>query len=378
MTDSNRSDPSNGRSQSAPAARAVAFLLGVLLTFTLPLSLLAFDVARVVFNPDFMKTLLTEEVVHSDLIPIGLEWFSERRAQERVDRGEALTGVDEPDIVLLLSFMDRGAWRDIKTELLTDEFLTNLVSVSVDGVYTWIDSADRVPQITWDLRPFIEQASGDHGERSIEIAYDRLPDCTEEQIQDFTARLSNAPPNTEVLYNLCEFPDPWFEDQFSDYLNSLFKVVENAPPQFALTDELAQVGDQDGVGPEALKSQLRQIRLIARWAWLLPMTLALLIAALVVRSLPTLGRWEGSPFLFGGLLGLVLALVLRPAVTSFLAAGPLSEIPPLVAEEALRISGKIFDAIFSPLLIQSGVFVLLGLVLLLFARRGSKTVSASN
>ena len=35
---------------------------------------------------------MTEEVLQSDLIPIALEWFSDRRAQQRVEAGEALTG----------------------------------------------------------------------------------------------------------------------------------------------------------------------------------------------------------------------------------------------------------------------------------------------
>ena len=350
----------------------MATFMGLLLVILLPLGLLTFDIWRVVFNPEFMKTLLTEEVLHSELIPLGLEWFSERRADQRVAAGEALTGVDEPDIVLLLSFMDQDAWRNIKTEVLTDEYLTNLVSVTVDGTYSWIDSEDRVPQISWDLRPFIEQADSEHGVRAIEIAYDQLPDCTPEQVQDFEARLAASPPNAEVLYNLCEFPEPYFEDQFEDYLNALFKVIENAPPEFALTDELAQTDDSAGVGPEALKSQLRTVRLIAQWAWLLPLVLVLLIAAVAVRSLYTLGRWEGLPFLLGGLLGVLIALVLRPGISGYLAAGPLSETLPLIAEEALRILGRIMAAIFSPLLIQSSVFVVLGLVLLFVGNRSQQ------
>jgi hypothetical protein len=47
-------------------------------------------------------------VPHSDLIPVALEWFSGSRAQARVDSGEALTGINEPDVVLLMSFLDRN------------------------------------------------------------------------------------------------------------------------------------------------------------------------------------------------------------------------------------------------------------------------------
>ena len=252
-------------------ARGLAFVLASLLVIALPLSLLALDVWRVVFNADLIKHLLTDEVVNSDLVPVALEWFSDRRAEQRVREGIALTGVDEPDMVLLLSFMERNSWRAVRAEVLTDEFLTHLVSVSVDGTYQWIDSENVVPQVTYDLRQFINRVNSEHGTNSVVIAYDQLDACTEEEIADFLARLAAAPPGSEVLYNLCEFPDPWHDDQFSDYENALFKVVENVPPEFALTDELAQTVDQQGVGPEAIKRQLRLIRLVGMWAWLAPL-----------------------------------------------------------------------------------------------------------
>ena len=117
---------------------------------------------------------------------MALEWFSEQRVRE----GIALTGVDEPDMVLLLSFMDRNSWRAVRAEVLTDEFLTHLVSVSVDGTYQWIDSENIVPQVTYDLRQFINRVDTEHGTNSVVIAYDQLDACTEEEIADFLARLA--------------------------------------------------------------------------------------------------------------------------------------------------------------------------------------------
>lgn len=345
-------------------AKLLALLIALVLMLALPASLLAFDLWRVVFNPPLIKALITDEVVNSDLIPIALEWFSDQRAQQRVASGEALTGVDEPDIVLLTSFLDRDDWRGIKKEVLTDEFLTHLVSVTVDGAYGWIDSAERVPQITWDLKPFVEGVNSEHGVNAITIAYDNLPPCKQEEIDDYLYRLSLVPPGTEILYNLCEFPDPWHEDQVTDYVNALFAVVDNIPTEFALTAVLAGVADQGGVGPEALKQQLRLIRLLGGTAWALPLVLVLLIVALVVRSLPSLGRWLGVPLLVGGFIALLPALAYRYLITNVLAAGLLSEIPDLIRPEVVRIIGRVADAIFQPLLIQAVVIVLVAVVLM--------------
>ena len=359
-------------------AKGIAFLLALLFVLTLPFALLMFDVWRVVFNPPLVKAFITDEVVNSDLIPVALEWFSERRAQERVETGEALTGVDEPDIVLLLSYMNRDDWKAIKSEILTSEFMTHVVSVTVDGTYAWIDSTDRVPQITWDLGPFLDRVNSEHGVNAIQIAYDKLPPCTQEEINDFLARVAAVPPGVEVLYNLCEFPDPWHDDQFSDYVNALYQVTENVPREFALTEELSRVADQGGVGPEAIKEQLRLIRLLSSLAWLVPLALLLLILALVVRSLRTLSRWWGVPFIAAGLLALLPALTYRLIITNILAVGALSETPEVIIQEATRVILRLASEIFSPLLIQAAIILLLGVLLVVwYAVKSRQTAKAA-
>jgi hypothetical protein len=182
--------------------------------------------------------VVTDEVVNSDLIPVTLEWFSDQRAQERVDAGMTLAGIDEPDVVALIEMLDREDWRQIKAEVLPDEILAAWVSVTVDGVYAWIDSGDRVPQITWDMQAFKARVASEHGANCIAIAYANLPPCTQAEIDDFLARLASALAGMDVLYNLCQFPDPWRADQYNDYVAALQGVAQNVPDQFALADEL--------------------------------------------------------------------------------------------------------------------------------------------
>lgn len=372
-------DKKSSEPKEAPfLVKALAFLLALVLVVGLPLFLLVFDVWRVVFNPPLIKNFITYEVVSSDLIPVGLEWFSDRRAQERVQKGEALTGIDEPDIVLLLSFLNRDDWRTIKQELLTDEFLTHVVSVTVDGVYAWIDTTDRVPQITWDLQALIDRVDSEHGTNAIVVAYNKPPPCTQEQIDDYLYRLSLVPPGVEVLYNLCQFPPPWYEDQFSDYKNALFKVVANLPPQFALTDELARVADQGGVGPDAIKGQLRLIRTLGNLAWLLPLILLLLIVAVIVRSLKTLSRWIGAPLIVGGFLALLPTLVYRWLIANVLAAGALSETPEIIKPEVIRVITRAADEIFKPMMLQAIVIMALGLIVVVwYAVNSRQTAKAA-
>ena len=344
--------------------KILAFLILLILVIALPVSILAYDVGRVVFDQILVKGMLTEIVTESDLIPVALQWYSVRRAEQRYGAGEAIAWEDEPDILDLLSLVDTDSWRDIRWEALPNEILTEWASISVDGAYAWIDSEERVPDISWDMRSFKDRASTEHGANSIQIIFDSLPSCTDEEIADFKSRLAAAPAGTDVLYNLCRFPDPWFDDQVSDYHESLIQVVEEIPDTFALSKELARAEDTQGVGPEIIKAQLLLIRLLMRLAPLLPVILLLLILAFAVRSLAELGRWWGIPVVVGAALLLVLSLVYRATLIGVLTVGPLSEVPPLVREEAIAALMILTAEVFRPLMWQSIIVVVLGLMLI--------------
>jgi hypothetical protein len=339
--------------------------LAAVFILVLPLSILAFDLGRGVFNPPLMKTVLTEIVTESELIPVALDWYSDRRAEERYAAGEAQAWVGEPDVVQLMDFMGLNDWIKIRDIALPDEILAGWVSDSVDGTYAWVDNDDRVPQIIWEMEPFIAHVDGEPGLQSIQIAYAALPPCNAEQIADFEARLAAAPAGTEVLYNLCEFPDPWYEDQFSDYLESLQDLIDNIPLKFELTDELAQVEDTTGVGPERLKSQARTIRFWMQWAFLIPVVLVVLILLLGVRNLRSLARWVGIPLIAGGVIALLLALLHSALITALLSFGVLSEIPELVISEVTKAILILAGYVFRPMVWQALLIVVLGGVLVL-------------
>ena len=345
--------------------RFVAIILALILVISLPLVILAFDVGRVIFNPPLVKQVITEIVTESDLVPAALDWYSETRAKERYAGGEAEAWVEEPDIVSLIEFMGIVDWREIRWKVLTDEILADWVSATVDGTYAWIDSDARVPDIQWSMANFIQQVNNERGIESIEIAYSALPDCNPEQIADFKTRLEAAPPGSEVFYNLCRFPDPWYDDQFSDYVESLEMLIKNIPPSFDLTERLSHVQDTAGVGPDMIKTQLRLIRWMMRLAPLIPLVLLILILGLAVRSFKGYGRWWGIPLTIGGILTLLITLVYRPLVTFVLTAGPLSEIPELIREEALGGMLTLTAYIFTPMMWQSLVILFIGLSLIL-------------
>lgn len=347
---------------SSCLAKLVAAIFVIMLVLTLPLALFLFNFGRVFFNPPAVTHVVTNELVNSDLLPVVLEWFSDSRAQERVETGEAHTWVDEPDIVQLMAFVDRDAWRKIKAEVLTDEMINEWVPALVNGLYAWIDSDAVLPQVELDLRKLKAIVDSEHGRNSIVIAYDQLPPCTTEQIDDFKSRLNAAPPDTEVFYNLCEFPNPWHDDQVNDYLQSLNDLVDSTPEDFALGRAIDD-SSNTSASLAVVKQQLLMLRFLYRWGWIVPLICLLLILALVIRSLHSLGIWWGAPLLLSGLLGVLLGLLYRLAIGWLFNSQLLSLVPELARPQVVSSASRLAGGMFRPMLIEAIIIAVAGLII---------------
>lgn len=352
-------DSPKGSSQILGWGCALLFII------SLPFGLLLFNAGRVLYDPPLMKEILTEITIESDLVPAGLSWYSTIRARERYVSGQAEAWVDEPNLVDLIEFIEFSGWRTIRWEVLTNDILTDWVSTSVDDVYAWIDSDQPVPEIVLDLTKFRQRVASDHGLQAIMIAYQALPPCTEEQINDFKGRLASASAGTEVLYNLCSFPDPWYEDQFLNYLDSLEDLAANTPSTINLIGQLPRTMDIPSAGAETIKQPLRFSRQIVWAALVTPAVFLILLASLVVRSWGDIGRWLGVPLAIGGTFTALPALFHRSIVIRMLSLSTINKIPPIVQNEVTEAILRFAKEIFEPMLWASLVILPISLVLIL-------------
>jgi hypothetical protein len=355
--------------KSAGASNALAVILAIAFVFFAVVGLIGFDIWRVLFNPTLVKQTLTTEIVSSDLAPALLKGFSEWRAEQRVKNNESLSGVGEPDIVLLISFVDMDGWREIKQLLVSDDFVTHLVSVSVDGLYNWIDSEDPWPNITWEMVPFKERMNGKQGIDAIMVAYSALPDCTEAEIVDFRQRVLQAPPGVEVLYDLCAFPEPWHDDQVNDYIEALGSINENIPARLNFS-EVFGLTSSSTVGTSMLKGQLRLLRLIAQWGWLIALILLLVILGIKVRSKRSLGQFIGIPLAVSGVLVILIAWVGQVSIIQFVTESLVAATTAIARQEVESSLKHLTSLFFQPLLIQGIILAGSGavLILLMFVR----------
>jgi len=338
-------------------------VLSVLLVLTSLVAVFGYDVWRVAFNPPLVKQMLADEILNSPLVPRVLEDMSIRRAQERVESGESLSGVNEPDIQLLLSYVGYEEWAEIKELIITEDFVTHLVSVSVDGMYTWIDTDEPVPLFVWDMRELKERLVGQQGEDAIMIAYEQMPECTPEEVADFTSRLAAMPPGVEVLYNLCQFPEPWEEDQIDDYIHALIDINQNIPDDYDFNQMLGS-GMLSGGSLAAVKIFLLMVRFVGHWGWIVPLVLLLLILVIGVRSWDNLGRWLGIPLLISGALIVGTVLLVKPPLLAMLTNAISSQMTDLLREEVQASFTRLSDHVFQPILLQGAIILGVGILMI--------------
>jgi hypothetical protein len=348
----------------------IKLLIALIFIVALPLSMTALNTGKVVFNPVVVKRVLTETITGSDLIPSTLAWVSELRAKERDATNTAIPWNDEPNALDLIEFIGVEDWRRITSGLITDEIRLDWITASVDGFFEWLDSDIPLSNIVWDLTTLKGRINSQHGVEALSIAYEALPPCKESQIKEFKDRLISVPAGSNVFYTLCKFPDPWGEDQFSEYTRSLGDLVTFMPPSWNPTDAFSPGPDSQGVKADAAKKQFLQARWQMKMAPVIPVILLLLIMLSVGYSLKSLGFWWGIPITTGAIIGLIINLTHRRPITQYLSNNLMRGVPLLIRPVIYEISLRTAAQIFRPMLWQSLVILVMGLAMILVGSLG--------
>lgn len=332
--------------------RLLAIILALLFILVLPLSLLSFNVGRVLFNRPLLKTVLTDAVTDSDLVPDALAWFT-----QEVSAGLLIPEVAQQDLTAVLVSLTQEGWRAIRAEALSDDILAGWTSSMVDGFYTWLDSDEPLPSFTLDMQSFKARINSDIGLRTIEIAYNALPICGNDQVETFKSLLANTAPGLEVYYPPCQFPEVYKTSQLTAYLNSLTDVVNVIPDHYEL--QLQQTSASDN-GWVPLKANLRLFRTVYWMGLILSLLLWGIVALLVIRTPRALARWGGIPLALAGALAIMLSWATSAFVKGLLITGPLQESSPELRTEMVRVISQLMGEMFTPMMVQALVILLIG------------------
>lgn len=415
----------------SPFASAVAWLLALLLIVVLPIAVLAFNTGWVAFNADRMTQAVTQVLLQSRLAPSVLQWYSERRAEERIEEGLAVPTQNEPDVVQMLTYLDTDKWQEIIDLVFKPEFVSPWARSALTGTYAWLGSADEYPQVTLDMRSFKEYASGESGEEAILVALHSLPKCRQDQIDDLLHRaglasitkklfdvcklpdpwteaanqtfLSCASPEAvsalyelctypspweegkareftecariaetgEALYNLCQFPEQWKEDQTNDYRDSLQDVLAEIGNDLPVTRRMieSKIVVLQNTQPQTVKSTLRNLRTATQWSLLVPALLLVAIFLVAGRTLRGSGVPMGIALVIGSALVIILTFTYRTLITGTLVNIPLGALPQSIVAAGADALATLADSIFQPILIEAIALMILGVLLIVVGSR---------
>src|SRR3990172_1945124 len=316
------------------ASRAAAVLLAAAFVVSLPLSLLAFNLGRIAFSPERMTTLLLETIDETG----GLKQL----VIESLTSETADPGTGGMDLVAALEFLTPQE-RDYLGEQLTPPgWAQAQLGALVAGVYEWIENDRARPSFVVDITDLKVALLAGGVSDLVETVVDSWPACSVEEI----AEMSVGTLLGEESIKFCEPSEP---------LRSGLVAV---PDEISLGQS-----DSTPATPEVIQSkeQLRRIRFLAGWSWLLSPVMLGLVMALVIRSWKGVALWWGLPVLIGALLTLATAVAVRVGVEG-LARSALgdAEMPAWIGQMIHALVTAMMTVVFRRVALQAGILLVVG------------------
>jgi hypothetical protein len=260
------------------------------------------------------------------------------------------------------------AWLESQSDHIIDQFFEILL-VSPDPVNTPIDI---------DVSQVKKNFAGPGGVQAINQIIEAQPPCSVDQLLGLVQVGLGMENNLQSI--LCRPPE-FILSEINPYIESfLVTAVANIPDEVQIYIPFSQPDNLSGEDsnfalpgeiPDSVQT-LRQANLLAAWSPLLPLIFLLLITLVVVRSLREFMTWWGGVLFSAGMISLVIAATLVPALNWGIANYSPVEIASLINMPDFLISLGITD-LFSELVnqlrlsivIPAGLMAAIGFALLL-------------
>ena len=273
----------------------------------------------------------------------------------------------QADWEVLLSSLIPTTWLQTQAESVIDQAVASLEPLGSDA---------PAPSIKISMAGLKEHIGGGAGiEAALQLARAQPP-CTAAQLALVDSAVENLPhcrPPEEILTAITP--------QIEKIVN---EAVADIPDEIDLGQTPKGEGESGVVAPReggGLPNLMRLVRWPARLSPLVSLVLLLLVTLFGVRSRRGLLRWWGIPFLVVGLIGVGLAVAALAAMNWTIATYMADKIPPNIgaglAQAGLEMGRSVVWTLATWIGVEAALIGLLGLVLLLRARKVSRA-SASN
>jgi hypothetical protein len=330
------------------AGRLTAGALALALILTLPLSLLAFDWARLFFDPERMAQVVGQQLIDSGVLrEMAMQTIFPSNPGEGEVRFREFQGLDPAARERLLDILIPRGWGQEQVDRLMSD------------LYAWFDNDQPTPALSLDIGAVKERLMSGGAQELVTLLVDSWPDCTPAQIEQLRQQVVGTGGFPEQA--MCNPPEPLRTGLIAQGARFLMDSLTTLPAMIPLDDDSGPSGVED-VG--RLKRGLRLVRALARWGWLLPLSALGLIAAVVARSWPQLLRWWGVPLAGAGGTGLVL-LVGAGSLAQRLSQRALGQgqLPAFIVQTMLGVGDRLRDEVLGALLFESILLLLAGAAL---------------
>lgn len=337
-------------------ARVLAGLAALAFIVSLPVTLLARNLAVVIFEPQALTQVVSDRLLASGLL--------RQAVVDNVFGGEAsLEGLSLQSAAQYLTPPEREAMIDL---LVPEAWVRDQVLRVTTDFFAWFDSPATRLVLTVDTTPLAARLGGEAAAGVVETIVASWPECTLEAVGQMLG-IGEVP--GQEGFPFCEPSEPLRGVMVRSLAGAMRLMGEALPARLPIVDQ----SFDDTANLLRAKEQVRLVRFVARWGILVSLSLLGVIMALAVRSWRGLARWWGIPLLLGGLIAFLPVLLggrfLHLLITQMTAG--LGGIPPL-AELAEALGGAIGAAVLRPQTLQAAAVSGLGLLLWVLSLLGRR------
>ncbi|TAK11893.1 MAG: hypothetical protein EPO32_10585, partial [Anaerolineae bacterium] len=232
----------------------IAILLMGLVIITLPLTLAARNLGRVLFNGDAVLSLANDNFLNPEfLASVGQEVVQGALSEpdlEDVD-GAAVNRV----MLAALNNLTRAEWTHMMEIIAPQTVVSDLAETTVTGFYDWLDDDDAlVPELVLDIRPW-KDSMADNALPLMETILNALPPCDTAGTQ--TYQIEQEDLGVAESLPACRPPEPLYSELLNVGATILPDRIAQTPDVIDFTGQLMP---QQGLGLADLKQNLLDLR----------------------------------------------------------------------------------------------------------------------
>jgi hypothetical protein len=250
-------------------------------------------------------------------------------------------------------------WEALIGALLPPAEFEALAEQALDQAFAVLKGETEAAKVS--LAPMRDHLSGSGGDKAIEILIASQPECTEEQVAQLAAIVSDGAGNLVF----CRPPVGDSGQVISGINSEWAMLVDRMPEEAVIIKPGSPSSSMQSGGPEGV---LNAARYLHRYVWLgllAPLALLLVVTLFGVRSRKAWLRWWGIPIFTAGLITFIAGAAAKPAMDWAWVQFIVERIPAMFSGGMADLGHGLADAVLGRLsqsiILAGGITGLLGL-----------------